>query len=204
MIVFLNGVVTSTGLSYVDMDVHGVGYRVFVTDAHAASLTVGEEAHIYTHYHVREDAVQLFGFVSVQVRDWFELLISVTGIGPKGALQMLAGLDLVDLATAIDREDTDALTQLPGVGKKTAQRIIIELKEKIGKLAIAVPTGYAQQPIRRITADTQLERDVIEALVTLGYNEKQALEEVHAVLADGRPFADVSALLRAALQRLAV
>lgn len=201
MIVFLRGTIAATGVSFADVDVHGVGYRVFVTEPHAATLAVGHDAYIYTHYHVREDVAQLFGFISVHVRDWFELLIGVTGIGPRGALQMLSGFDVAQLAAAIEREDTEALTRLPGVGKKTAQRLIIELKDKVGKLGV-VTTEWSSEV--KYAPQNQLERDAVEALIALGYNEKQASEEIRAVLADGRPFADVSALLRAALQRLAV
>ncbi|MCL6454430.1 MAG: Holliday junction branch migration protein RuvA [Alicyclobacillus sp.] len=206
MIVFLVGTVAAVGPGYADIDVHGVGYRVYLTDAHLATLRTGEGVRVYTYHHVREDAMLLYGFESEVARSWFEQLISVSGIGPKGAMQVLSGMDADHLGQAILREDVDALTRLPGIGRKTAQRLIVELKGRVAKLA----GEAAPMPPEAVAPAPALEhpvtRDVVEALVALGYNEKQAAEQVAAVLAakEVQTPDDVSALLRAALQRMNV
>lgn len=203
MIVFLRGLISTVGTGHVDLDVHGVGYRVFITEPHAAGLLPGQETMIYTHHHVREDAVQLFGFESVGGRDWFELLIGVSGIGPKGALQILSGIDAPGLAGAIASDDVDELCRLPGVGKKTAQRMIVELKEKISKLEWTASILVQNQKTPKMSPASSLEQDTVDALIALGYHEKQAIEMVRQVIADTQ-LDDVSEILRAALQRLAV
>lgn len=201
MIVFLRGTVAAKGLQSVDLDVQGVGYRVYVTEPHAASLRIDDVTLLYTYHHVREDAVQLFGFSSEMQRDGFELLIGVSGIGPKGALQILSGMNMSDLSRVIQSEDIEALVKLPGIGRKTAQRLIVELKEKMSKLAWIPEDGPAVAPPVATASAEPVERDAIEALVTLGYNEKQATEAVRHVYQEQSP-SELSDLLRAALQWL--
>ncbi|KPV42268.1 Holliday junction branch migration protein RuvA [Alicyclobacillus ferrooxydans] len=202
MIVFLRGIVRHLSSASADLDVSGVGYRVFITEPHAKSLISGEETFVYTYHHVREDTVQLFGFESESLRDWFELLIGVSGIGPKGALQILSGASVNEFAVAIQEEDVDTLCKLPGIGKKTAQRLVVELKEKVGKLEWSKLGVNQTKPMR----PTQLkqhpfEEDAAAALVSLGYPEKFAIEKVKAVLSQGR-YESVTEVIRAALQQL--
>lgn len=200
MIVFLRGEVFSSGLGYLDLDVQGVGYRVYVTEQLASEARVGETRFIYTYQHVREDAVQLFGFTSEGDRALFELLLSVSGIGPKVALQVLGATTAEAFAEAVAAEDVAALCELPGVGKKTAQRMLVELKDKVDDVwLVGSTTPRAARPAA--TLATPLERDAVEALVALGYHEKQAVEAVQQVLADGA-HSSVEETLRQSLQLL--
>lgn len=204
MIVFLRGTTTHVTGFYADIDVGGVGYRVFITEPHSRKLVVGDETRIFTYHHVREDAVQLFGFESESMRDWFELLIGVSGIGPKGALQILSGVAVGEFAAAIQEEDVDTLCKLPGIGKKTAQRLIVELKEKVSKLEWEGFVGATVQPARNMKqAQHPLEADAVSALVTLGYPEKFAVEKIRQVLDNGdKRYENVAELIRAALTQL--
>lgn len=202
MIVFLRGTVTKVTATYADVDVSGVGYRVFITEPHAKLLTTKSETFIYTYHQVREDAALLFGFESESLRDWFELLIGVSGIGPKGALQMLSSVSVPELATAIQDEDLDALCKLPGIGKKTGQRLIVELKEKVSKLEWESLGEMVNKPLRPFTSKRHpLEDDATAALVALGYPDKFAGEKVRQVLEKGR-YETVTEVIRAALQQL--
>lgn len=202
MIVFLHGFVRALTPTYTDLDVGGVGYRVLITEPHARKLSINDETHVVTYHHVREDAIQLFGFESNSMRDWFELLIGVSGIGPKGALQILGGVSVTEFAAAIADEDLDALCRLPGIGKKTAQRLIIELKEKVAKMeweGLALSALRSVQNPKSVTHP--LSQDAIAALVSLGYQEKFATEKVRQVLDNGE-YEKVTDVIRAALQQL--
>lgn len=202
MIVFLRGIVRHLSSTSTDLDVNGIGYRVFITEPHAKHLVLGEEAFVYTYHHVREDAVQLFGFESEAHRDWFELLIGVSGVGPKGALQILSGASVSEFARAIQEEDLDTLCRLPGIGKKTAQRLVVELKEKIAKLEWSEMGVSVTSPARPSQVKQHpFEDDAAAALVSIGYPEKFATEKVKAVLSQGR-YENVTEVIRAALQQL--
>ncbi|GMA59830.1 Holliday junction branch migration protein RuvA [Alicyclobacillus fastidiosus] len=199
MIVFLTGRVADTGTGYVDLDVQHVGYRVFTTDDTALGLELEQEIKLYTYQHVREDAVLLFGFLRRIERTVFEKLISVSGIGPKVALQMLGGLSPEALVAAIRLEDANTLCRLPGIGKKTAMRMILELKDKLDDLPVSsheVVTGIEPEQPSESVAD-----DVTTALMALGYRQKEAQRAVDAVL-ENRPAATVETAVKAALQWL--
>jgi Holliday junction DNA helicase RuvA len=200
VIAFLRGIIYSVGEAYIDLDVHGVGYRILVPSTWAKRLQRNDELFVHTYQVVREDAVQLYGFETEEDRDWFELLLSVSGVGPKGALQILAGTSTSSFAEAIYTEDLDALCRLPGVGRKTAQRLIVELKDKMPQLWTAKPM---KQRDREVSAPplSSLERDVVEALVSLGYNERQAAEQVRTVLSEDETLS-LEDVLRLCLQRM--
>lgn len=186
MISFIRGTVFACASSLVDVDVHGVGYRVWVPERVALSLAPEIDVFLYTYHQVREDAHELFGFQQAQERDWFELLLTVSGIGPKGALQIISASLYEDFAKAVESDDDRYLCSLPGIGKKTAQRLVLELKDKLSSFRLSLPTVrtslalHVDSPISRLTA---LQRDVVEALKSLGYNEKQALDAVLTTLA---------------------
>lgn len=202
MIVFLRGIIASVGAGSADVDVGGVGYRVWITEPHALKLSVGDETHIYTYHHVREDAVQLFGFESESMHDWFELLIGVSGIGPKGALQILSGVTAAEFARAIANDDVEALCRLPGIGKKTAQRLIVELKEKVARFEWEGLTGQVNKPAPSKLVASSMETDAIAALVSLGYPDKFAADKVKKVLEENS-YDSVAEVIRATLRQLA-
>lgn len=191
MIVFLRGTVQGTGGGYVDLDVQGVGYRTWVTDGLSASVTPGETLFLYTHQHIREDVSELFGFTSEADRTWFELLLSVSGVGPKGALQILSATVFDTFATAVSSEDVDALCRLPGIGKKTAQRLIVELKDKVAAMWVPQWSRPADQMAARPSHRkgdnlrlNALQTDLLEALLALGYPEREAMLVVAEVTED--------------------
>ncbi|WP_026960831.1 Holliday junction branch migration protein RuvA [Alicyclobacillus herbarius] len=205
MIVFVRGKVHNVGLSYLDVDVHGIGYRVLVPAPVMHQVRLGQDVFLYTYRHLREDADELYGFLDEQDRDWFELLLGVSGIGPKGALQILSEAERDEFYAAVLKEDAAALCRFPGVGKKTAQRIILELREKVPAVLPVSGTKTSSSPGSpskgTLPAD-DLAMDVVEALIGLGYNERQASEAVAQVFVQGQP-ADAAEAIRACLRHLA-
>ncbi len=193
MIAFVRGRVAAVTLSSAVIDVGGVGYDVQCTPGTLAALRVGAEAMLATSLVVREDSQTLFGFADEDEKQVFELAQTASGVGPKLAQAMLAVLDPDGLRAAIAAEDVKTLTRVPGIGQKGAQRIILELKDRIG----APAAGRASVP-----AGTQGWREqVSEGLVGLGYSAKDAEKAVEAVAAE-QPEGDVGAMLRAALRIL--
>ncbi|MFA5171961.1 MAG: Holliday junction branch migration protein RuvA [Sulfuriferula sp.] len=155
------------------VDVAGVGYELDVPMSTLYHLpAIGERVALHTHMVVREDAQLLYGFGSEAERASFRQLIKITGVGPKMALAVLSGLSAADLAQAVVMQDVMLLTKIPGVGKKTAERLLLELK---GKIADALPGGAAPQQV------TSVNSDVLNALLALGYNEREASTAVRQI-----------------------
>ncbi|MDQ0188742.1 Holliday junction branch migration protein RuvA [Alicyclobacillus cycloheptanicus] len=211
MISFLRGSVHQCGQGYVELDVAGVGYRVWMPERMVRELEavpLGQNVMVYTHYHVREDAAMLFGFLTQQDRDWFELLIGVSGIGPKVALQLMSGTEADAFAEAVQADDISSLCALPGIGKKTAQRLVLELRDKLDVLSLGAAGGVklGRTAAARSNGTGQplgaVEKDIIEALVVLGYNEKHAGEVLASLLAENE-IDSVEEGLKLALQQLA-
>ena len=171
------------------LDVNGVGYRLFATPAAVKKADGADEVILETHLHVREDAMQLFGFADADERELFEQLLSVSGVGPKVALAIVSGYSPGELRRAIVREDDALFQSIPGIGKKTAQRVVLELKEKIAPLA-AVEAPHLGAGDGHIVA-----RD---ALVELGYSAAEAEQRLAAVDPDLPPAERVREALRAA------
>jgi Holliday junction DNA helicase RuvA len=171
------------------LDVNGVGYRLFATPAAVKKADGADEVVLETHLHVREDAMQLFGFADADERELFEQLLSVSGVGPKVALAIVSGYSPGELRRAIVREDDALFQSIPGIGKKTAQRVVLELKEKIAPLA-AVEGPHLGAGDGHIVA-----RD---ALVELGYSAAEAEQRLAAVDPDLPPAERVREALRAA------
>jgi Holliday junction DNA helicase RuvA len=171
------------------LDVNGVGYRLFATPAAVKKADGAEEVVLETHLHVREDAMQLFGFADGDERELFEQLLSVSGVGPKVALAIVSGYSPGELRRAIVREDDALFQSIPGIGKKTAQRVVLELKEKISPLA-AVDAPHLVAGDGHIVA-----RD---ALVELGYSPVEAEQRLATVDPDLPPAERVREALRAA------
>lgn len=188
MIGSLRGPVTHIGLDYVVIELGGVGYRVYVSPAQLARLRPEREGHFFIHHLVREDQEALFGFPSGEELAFFELLMTVSGVGPRLALAITAAHPVTKLQLAIVTDDVDLLTSVSGVGRKTAQRIILELKEKIHAAGIAAAPGGPS------------DSDVVAALESLGYTASEARRAAGAVAgSDG----GLDTRIRAALQELA-
>ena len=172
MIGYLRGRVSFLGNDSCFLDVGGVGYRVYVSTATRSKLVLDEERQLFTYLSVREDAMQLYGFLSQEEYDLFELLLSVSGIGPKMALGILSAITASELAAAIQRENTAALTKLPGIGKKTAARMILELKDKLSAIAAMSDTELAAEllPAGEPGDETA---EAAEALLAFGYTQAE-------------------------------
>jgi Holliday junction DNA helicase RuvA len=178
MITFLEGKLTSALPTQATIDVHGVGYEVFIPLSSYDKLPpVGQPLRILTHLHVREDAQVLYGFMTVPERDLFRLLVNnVSGIGPKLALAVLSGMSVTSFKAAVVNSDVTALSKVSGVGKKTAERIVLELKDKVGVTAAWEASSAAHAP----TPEQERVNEAVLALIALGYKQV----EVHRVLHD--------------------
>ena len=190
MIAHLRGKLVQKDPARVIVDVNGVGYEVFIPLTTFSSLPdVGSEVSVDIHTHVREDIIALYGFSTRRERNVFERLMTISGIGPKLAVTILSGSGVDDLVVAIKRSDLARLTAIPGVGKKTAERIVLELKDKLQDFMEAAPPR------------SNIESDVLSALENLGYNRGLADGAVRrAAVGDGNPAFDV--LFKRALQIL--
>lgn len=202
MIALLRGAVVASGAGEIILDVGGVGYRVRVP-AGIAVGPIGAEVTVHTHLAVREDALDLYGFVDPATRDLFETLLSVTGVGPKLALAALGALTAEGLRQAVLAEDVKALTIIPGVGRKGAQRMILELRERLGAAAIdGVPGNAAGNGTGSGGPWVGVRGEVLQALLALGYAAGEVQQIIASLPAD--PDARPEELLRAALRDLAV
>lgn len=191
MIALLRGTVLSMSAANVIIDVGGIGYRVFATPTTMSELRVGQESAIPTSLIVREDSLTLYGFADEDERDTFDILISLSGVGPKIGLAVLSVHTPDNLRSIVEREDIVGLTQVPGIGRKGAQRILLELGDKLGPATSQVEVASASSAAA----------DVVDALVGLGWNEKVATDVVAGVENDSGPL-PVAQMLRVALQRL--
>lgn len=198
MIASVRGRVAAVRLDSAVVEVGGVGMLVQATPNTLAGLRAGEQAELATSLVVREDSLTLFGFADADEREVFETVQTVSGVGPRLALAMLAVHTPDGLRRAVATEDLAALTRVPGIGRKGAQRIVLELTDRLGDAR-----GTAAHATSAPAADASSSQ-VVEALVGLGWNTKQASEAVTHVRADGGPAAgaDVAGVLRAALQHL--
>jgi Holliday junction DNA helicase RuvA len=175
MISSLHGKIESLGTDHAIINVGGIGFLVFMPTSTLSSLgAIGEGVKVYTHLHLREDNVSLYGFGSADELWLFETLITVSGLGPKLMLAMLSTLNVEQITTAIATSSTDLLTMVPGIGKKTAERIILELKEKIA-------AGWRITPAAQVAQENT---DVLGALTSLGYSAAEATQAVANLPAD--------------------
>jgi len=179
MIAFLRGRVLEKHPNRIIIDVQGVGYEVQVPLSTYYDVgDVGTEIALRVYTHVREEALQLYGFLTDLERLLFERLIGISGIGPKLAIAVLSGMDARDLIVSVQRGDVARLTGIPGVGKKTAERIVLELKDRLAALAVPAAAGAtsAASPVDRLRAD------LLSALQNLGYHRPQAEKAIESVL----------------------
>jgi len=200
MIAHLHGVLAAKTVERVVVDVHGVGYQVVVPlSTYYALPDLQERVMLLTTMYVREDTMRLYGFATPEEQEMFELLISVSSVGPRLALNMLSSLSAADLRQAIAQAETRRLQAIPGVGRKTAERVVLELQDKMA--ALDLTTAGPSQMV--VTADEQVMRDVISALLNLGYRQNEAEKAVRAARAKQNGSLTLEALLKDALQALA-
>jgi Holliday junction DNA helicase RuvA len=190
MIGRLTGTLAEKSPPLVLIDVNGVGYEVDVPMSTFFNLPhLGERVTLHTHFVVREDAQLLYGFLTPAERETFRQLIRITGVGPRIALAVLSGMSAGELAQAVSAQQVGRLVKVPGIGKKTAERLLLELKGKLGP-DLALPGAAVQ---------TDAQADIVQALIALGYNEKEAAAAIKVLPAD----IGVSDGIRAALKSLA-
>ena len=172
MLAYIKGNLEMKMTGFVVIDVGGLGYKVFMSDTGIEKLgNVGQIVKVYTYYRVREDDISIFGFNTMEELRMFELLLSVSGVGAKTALAMLAAVEPSNFALAVIYEDIKALTQIPGVGAKSAQRIVLELKDKLKKEETISKT--TNKEIKTIVENDDKVQEAISALQVLGYNKKE-------------------------------
>lgn len=199
MISFLQGKLVDALPTSVTVNVNGIGYDVLIPLSSFDKLPQpGGEVTILTHLVVREDAHVLYGFMTVPERELFRMLINnVSGIGPKTALNVLSGMNAVTFRGAVASGDVKSLSQISGVGKKTAERIVVELRDKVG----AAGAWEATSAARSLSASDQKVNDAVLALMALGFKQPEAHESVHAAQAMLGEKAGVEELVRAALKK---
>jgi Holliday junction DNA helicase RuvA len=201
MIALISGKIVYKGISNVIVDVQGVGYRVFIPLTTFYELPgAGEAITLHVHTNVKQDAINLFGFYTDEERDLFQLMISVSGIGPKIAMNILSGISARDLMLAISGGNVAKLVNIPGVGKKMAERLILELKEKVVKKMMA---GKAPEGGIQSSADDMIAEDVLSALVNLGYKSNVARDALDKALRSSEEELGMDKLLKKTLKFLA-
>jgi Holliday junction DNA helicase RuvA len=192
MIGLLRGTLIEKRPNQILLDVGGVGYQVQIPLSTFADLgALHEQVTLLVHTHLREDQLSLYGFLTAREKHCFELLISASGVGPSLALKILSGMGLDELVPAFRKGDLAQLVRIPGVGRKTAERIIVELRDKLAAVEV--------QEVERPQTPTQAEADVTSALINLGYEQRAVEKAVKHVRGAAQTF---DALLRAALQEL--
>jgi Holliday junction DNA helicase RuvA len=172
MISYLKGKIRNKGNGFVILEVNNIGYQIFISPLLYADLNLNQEIEFYTYQQVREDALNLYGFKNMEDLELFELLLSISGIGPKSALGVMSIATVADIKESIFRGDAGLLTKVSGIGRKTAERVVLELKEKIGKLVVEKGELYA---------NNLGSSDEIDALMALGYSLSQAREALNGV-----------------------
>ncbi|MEK6653838.1 MAG: Holliday junction branch migration protein RuvA [Thermodesulfobacteriota bacterium] len=200
MIARISGILIQKSVTHCVVDVHGTGYRIIVPLSTFYELPKEDQPVVlHVHTHVREDAISLYGFHTREEREVFQMMISVSGIGPKLAVNILSGIAAGELVRAVTEEDLKRLTGIPGVGKKTAERMILELKDKAAKLGrddvtvctVAVKTG------------DQVKEDALSALVNLGYKGSAVKDVVDRIMRTAPETPSLDQLLKQALRTLA-
>jgi Holliday junction DNA helicase RuvA len=191
MIASIRGTLLAVGVDHAIVETGGVGFLIFAPRTVLGALgEMGSAVTLYTHLHIREDALALYGFASIEQRQLFEQLIGVTGIGPKVGLSLLSSATPDELRMAIAGGDTARLARVPGIGKKTAERLVLELKGKLG--AVALPAAAATPALMAVN------NELAEMLVSLGFSSAEAASAIGALPADAPP--ELEERLRLALR----
>lgn len=189
MISLLSGTIEFKGERFIIINAGGVGYKVFAPSEVLRTFRLGGEAKLWTHLHVREDSLELFGFLSYAEMEFFETLISVSGVGPRSAVGILGIAPLDTLKRAIAAGETSYLTKVSGIGKRMAEKIIVELRDKMG-------AGTVSEGMRE---ELKSDADVLDALASLGYSQREARDVLSAIPQD---IVGTQKRLQAALQQL--
>ncbi|MBU0647202.1 Holliday junction branch migration protein RuvA [Patescibacteria group bacterium] len=172
MIAFLSGKIKNKSNGYIILEVNNIGYKVFISQIFFADLDINQAVDLYTHQYIREDALDLYGLRSLDELEFFELLISISGIGPKSALGVLSIAGINDIKESIVAGDPTLLTKVSGIGRKIAERVVLELREKIRK------TNFVEEKTGSISSSSG---DEIDALLALGYSIIQARQALQAI-----------------------
>lgn len=179
MFAYLIGKITEKEPTRCTLEIQDVGYNVFIPFTTSQTIAIGQDdVKLFTYVHVREDVFQIYGFSDEKDKDIFKLLLSVGGIGPKSALGILSGISRVELQNRIVSSDIHGLTSLPGIGKKTAERLIVELRDKLVKMGFMVSEDEKYQTLE----DSELVEDAVAALVSLGYPKTAALKSIRQIV----------------------
>jgi Holliday junction DNA helicase RuvA len=202
MYAYIRGELAEINMDHIVIETAGIGYQIFIPGHTFEYLpSVGETLKVYTYLYLREDAMILYGFLTRDDMELFKQLISVSGIGPKGGLAILSTLDADDLRFAILSGDSKAIAKAPGIGAKTAQRVILELKDKMSvEEAFEKKTEHVQ--MQQASGNSLVKNDAVMALTALGYSSTESLRAVSAVEITGDM--DVEAVLKAALKHLSL
>lgn len=198
MIGYIKGIIDEIGIDYILIENNGIGYKLLVSTSTLSQLSIGQEAKIYTKMIVREDDISLCGFYSKEEEEMFKLLTSVSKVGTKVGMGILSFAPPARIQSIIINSDVTAMSKAPGVGKKTAERIILELKDKVGKIVIDGLDTMENLPLagKEIAIDNS-EDEAISALIALGYTSSEAQESVNFVK---QPGMDVEAIIKKALE----
>lgn len=191
MIGYLKGKIISSKPTQIVLDVNGVGYKVGISINTFEKIVNKTEVSLFVHTHVKEDSISLYGFFTEPEKEMFELLISISGIGPKIALGLLSGISVDSLKEAIEEGNVTRITAVPGIGRKTAERLVLELRSKV--------EGISAEEF--ITLQPSIKSEAISALSTLGYNVKIAEKVIREILSENIDFA-LEDLIKNALSRL--
>lgn len=198
MIGYIKGIIDEIGIDYILIENNGIGYKLLVSTTTLSQLSIGQEAKIYTKMIVREDDISLCGFYSKEEEEMFKLLTSVSKVGTKVGMGILSFAPPAKIQAIIINSDVTAMSKAPGVGKKTAERIILELKDKVGKIVIDGLDTMENLPLsgKEIAIDNS-EDEAISALIALGYTSSEAQESVKFVK---QPGMDVEVIIKKALE----
>jgi Holliday junction DNA helicase RuvA len=198
MISYIKGEVSKKGIDFIIIENNGIGYFINTSFNTLKNLTEGEKSSVYTYMHVREDLIALYGFSTLDELDMFKKLISVNGVGPKAGLAVLSTYEINSIKLFILKEDVVALSKVPGVGKKTASKIILDLKDKIGKLEEL--SNINMNDIISVVADLSNDTDDVTAvLMSLGFNQVEAKNAIEGIDTTGKT---ESQIIKEALKKL--
>jgi len=200
MLTYFKGVLVSACFTHLVLDVQGIGYAIFIPHRLMGELPpLGETIQLHTTFVVRECSHALYGFLDSQERDAFDILINVTGVGPKLALSLIGHLTFSELQSAVIHQDLPTLCRVPGVGKKTAERLVVELKDKISE---RWPTSQMHSPFPLSDSKAQHAQDAMQALMNLGYSQGVAQKAIQQTFKELSESADLASLITAALKNI--
>jgi Holliday junction DNA helicase RuvA len=203
VIASLDGVVGAVGIDSLVVEVGGIGYRVFASPSVLVAAAPGSRVKLFTHHVVREDAQQLFGFRTVEELGFFGLLLTVTGVGPKVAMAIAGSRPTAELQLAIMQQDMTMLVAIPGIGKKLAERVIFELKEKVAAAGLAAGVAAGGAPVPGLGLGAGTEDEVVGALQALGYSLAEAREAARMAMRSSEAGVSLEERVKGALRLLA-